>query len=122
MNNVLSEIKELEIEKILWGIVIFLAALNIYGDNIQEMFLRSNNKELEQKAKQIFIFTIAISILIYLYYVYRNYKEVQESEQTNQNILLHNIRLAGSILIVIGALFVLYFEVNEQSPIGTPVI
>ena len=43
MYEIVEELKELEIEKLIWLIVIFLSALNIYADNIQELFIKSNN-------------------------------------------------------------------------------
>jgi len=121
MNN--NEIEELEFEKKLWWIVIFAAALSIYGDNLEEQFIKEHDINSEKKAKSIFIFTIVISILIYLYYVNRNYKQYELSKLKNDNnTRLQLIRLAGSILIVVGAIFILYFEVNEKRPIGSPVI
>lgn len=120
MNDILSKIKELEFEKILWLIFIFLSALNIYGDNIQELFFMSSNNNFERTAKNIFTFTIAISLLIYLYFGYRNYKYVKISNDQDKNLAL--IRFAGSILIIIGILFILYYNIKEQEPIGTPTI
>ncbi len=120
MNN---KIEELEFEKILWWIVIFAAALSIYGDNLEEQFIIKNDLNAEKESKSIFIFTITISILIYLYYVNRNYKQYELSKYINDdNTNLHLIRLAGSILIVVGAIFILYFEVNEKRPVGSPAI
>lgn len=120
MNDILSKIKELEFEKILWLIFIFVAALNIYGDNIQELFLTSNNPNLEQTSKKIFTFTITISLFIYLYFGYRNYKYVKIS--TDEEKQLACIRFVGSILIIIGVLFILYYDIKDQDPLGTPTI
>lgn len=120
MNDVISKIKELEFEKILWLIFIFISALNIYGDNLEEIFFKENNLQSELLAKKIFIFTIAISLLIYIYFVYRNYNNLKNAKNEDTHLFL--IRLAGSILIVVGALFILYFEVNKKLPIGTPTV
>lgn len=122
MDDVISKINELEFEKILWVIFIFISALNIYGDNLEELFLKYNDIQSEKISKTIFIFTIAISLLIYLYFVYRNYNNYQKDKSKNINTNLDLIRLAGSILIVIGVIFILYYEVNEKTPFGTPTI
>lgn len=122
MYETVEELKELEIEKLIWLIVIFLSALNIYGDNIQELFLKSNNTILEKKAKHIFIFTITISLLIYLYFANRNYQKLSKEEYGSNEFKLKLIRFVGSILIIVGTSFILYFEVNEQTPLGTPTI
>lgn len=120
MNDIISKINELEFEKILWLIFIFVAALNIYGDNIQELFLTSNNPNLEQTSKKIFTFTVAISLLIYLYFGYRNYKYVKITSGDSKQLSM--IRFAGSILIIIGTIFILYYDIKDQTPVGTPTI
>ena len=120
MNNNLSKIKELEFEKILWLIFIFISALNIYGDNLEELFLTTNDSTKEQSAKQIFNFTVIVSLLIYLYFGYRNYKYTKNITGKEHNLAC--IRFAGSILIIIGTLFIIYYNISDKDPIGTPTI
>ena len=122
MNDNASEVKELEFEKVLWWIVIFLSALNIYGDNLEQLFFKNNNIGAEKKAKKIFIFTITVSLIIYLYYVYRNYKYYSVSKFKRNETFLYLIRLIGSIFVVVGVIFILYYEVKEKTPVGTPTI
>lgn len=122
MNDNASKVKELEFEKVLWWIVIFLSALNIYGDNLEQLFFKNNNIDAEKKAKKIFIFTITVSLIIYLYYVYRNYKYYNVSKFKRNETFLYLIRLIGSIFVVVGVIFILYYEVKEKTPVGTPTI
>ncbi|MCI8794051.1 MAG: hypothetical protein HFI73_01595 [Bacilli bacterium] len=122
MNDNASKVKELEFEKVLWWIVIFLSALNIYGDNLEQLFFKNNNIGAEKKAKKIFIFTITVSLIIYLYYVYRNYKYYSVSKFKRNETFLYLIRLIGSIFVVVGVIFILYYEVKEKTPVGTPTI
>lgn len=122
MNDNASKVKELEFEKVLWWIVIFLSALNIYGDNLEQLFFKNNNIGAEKKAKKIFIFTITVSLIIYLYYVFRNYKYYSVSKFKRNETFLYLIRLIGSIFVVVGVIFILYYEVKEKTPVGTPAI
>ncbi len=122
MNDNASKVKELEFEKVLWWIVIFLSALNIYGDNLEQLFFKNNNIGAEKKAKKIFIFTITVSLIIYLYYVFRNYKYYSVSKFKRNETFLYLIRLIGSIFVVVGVIFILYYEVKEKTPVGTPTI
>ena len=122
MNDNASKVKEIEFEKVLWWIVIFLSALNIYGDNLEQLFFKNNNIGAEKKAKKIFIFTITVSLIIYLYYVYRNYKYYSVSKFKRNETFLYLIRLIGSIFVVVGVIFILYYEVKEKTPVGTPTI
>lgn len=119
MNDIYSKIKELEIEKILWLLFIFISALNIYSDNIQELFLLQKNQKLEKSSKKIFTFTVTISLLIYLYFGYRNYNNFKNATEDKT---LSGLRLAGSILIIVGTLLILYYDIKDQEPIGTPTI
>ncbi len=122
MNDNTSKVKELEFEKVLWWVVIFLSALNIYGDNLEQLFFKNNNIGAEKKAKRIFVFTITVSLIIYLYYVYRNYKYYSVSKFKRNDTFLYLIRLIGSIFVVVGVIFILYYEVKEKTPVGTPTI
>ena len=122
MNDNTSKVKELEFEKVLWWVVIFLSALNIYGDNLEQLFFKNNNIGAEKKAKRIFVFTITVSLIIYLYYVYRNYKYYSVSKFRRNDTFLYLIRLIGSIFVVVGVIFILYYEVKEKTPVGTPTI
>lgn len=54
----MNELEELNLEKIIWIIFIILSAINIYGDNIQQLFLIENNPKYEKKN----------TISIYIYY------------------------------------------------------
>lgn len=114
----MNELEELNLEKIIWIIFIIPSAINIYGDNIQQLFLIENNIEYEKKTQYLFTFTITISIFLYLYFVYCNYNKFQESIRNHNS--LPGIRLLGSIFIVIGVFFILYYQINEETPLGTP--
>ena len=122
MNDNTSMVKELEFEKVLWWVVIFLSALNIYGDNLEQLFFKNNNIGAEKKAKRIFVFTITVSLIIYLYYVYINYIYYSVSKFKRNDTFLYLIRLIGSIFVVVGVIFILYYEVKEKTPVGTPTI
>ena len=105
MNN---NIKEIKIDEIIWGIFILLSILNIIGDENKKIH---NNK----KAKNIFTFTIAISFIIYLYIFKKNYKLLKETKFYNINPNIYEIRVIGSFLITLGALFLLYFQLNDSN-------
>jgi uncharacterized membrane protein YidH (DUF202 family) len=122
MNVKEKEIKGLDTEIILSVIFIFTSLMNIYGDKIQKKFLLTGEKNEETRAKNWFALALIISIIIYLYYVYRNYNSLKEAVIKNENINKHYIRLFGTILIVVGALCLLYFVEESTTPIGQPAI
>ncbi len=117
MNNE-SEIEELNFEKILWGIFAFISILNIVGDDIEVKSIINNTSE--NTSTHIFTFTIVVTLLIYIYFVNRNKNQLNKAILNNSDIFLHGLRYVGSILLVIGVTFLLIFETNEKSPVGTP--
>lgn len=52
----MNELEELNLEKIIWIIFIILSAINIYGDNIQQLFLIENNPKYEKNTISIYIY------------------------------------------------------------------
>lgn len=110
----MNKIKDIQIEKIIWLIFIVLSALNIYADTLEEIFFTNNNHQYQKQAKNIFIFTIIISLTIYIFITYRNYKELKEAELYNQDTFFLNIKFFANILIIIGSIMILYYQVNED--------
>lgn len=120
MNNISNKIEELKIEEILQLIFIFLAALNIYGDKLEELFVLNNDNQSEQRAKSLFTFTVSISLIIYFYFAYRNYKYAKSASKDEKKV--SSIRFLGSIFIIVGTICILYYDIKDQDPIGSPTI
>ncbi|MEG0799114.1 MAG: hypothetical protein RSD96_00650 [Bacilli bacterium] len=117
-----SELKELSFEKIIWVVFIIISLLNIYGTSLLEEYAKTKDSTDKLTAKKIFIFTVIVSFLIYAYFVYRNYKQLKENERNNKDTKLYYIRFIGSLLIIAGVLFILYFQIFEPDLTGSPAI
>lgn len=113
MNN--NKINELKIDEYIWIIFIILSTLNIMGDESEKKYYITNDINEDKKAKEIFTFTVAVSFILYLYFAKRNYQTVKKLRKYNCDSSLHEIRLIGSIFIVIGVLLVLYFQINDNT-------
>lgn len=122
MNNNINEINSLNFEKIIAFIFIIVSALNIYGDSLQQKFLLFNNKKDETNAKNIFIVAVIISIILYAYFVNRNYKNYLSELNKGNDAKLEQIRLYGSILFIVGAFMLLYYLLEKKTPIGQPAV
>ena len=122
MNDKIREINGLNIEIVLSIIFIFISLINIYGDQIQKKFLITGERNDEKKARKIFAIALIISIFIYLYFIYRNYNDLQDAIKNNQSVPQSYIRLFGSILILVGALCILYYIESSSTPIGQPAV
>ena len=110
-----DKIKELKIDECIWIVFIILSALNICGDEFEMEYYTSNNWGSDRRAKKIFTFTVFISFIIYVYFMKLNYQHVKSLRMENCNTSLHEVRLFGSILIVVGVFMLLYFQINSSS-------
>lgn len=119
--NSKKEIKDLQFEEILLVVFIITGCFNIYANEEQQKYFKYNNELDLQISDRIFAFTLFISVIIYFYYVYRNYKNVKNCTDNQKYYNLCQIRLLGSILVTVGFILVLYFELNKRNAIGTPI-
>jgi len=69
-------------------------------------------KDEEDRAKNIFLFTLIISLVINGYFIKRNYNELKSAKY---NVNLYQIRLLGRILIFVGFCMSLYFQLKSTS-------
>ena len=96
MNNVCDELKRLDFEFYIWLIIALLAFFNIAGDNLQKKFLKTGKKEYESNANKIYLFVLGVSLVIYIYFFYRNYNTYKQSNEVDKSMLI--VKLIGSSL------------------------
>lgn len=106
MNDSKKRIERLTIENYIWAIYIVIAFLNIYGDELVKKNLRFNDEVANKKALNLFRKIIIANIVIYLYFLGRNYIELKENNYDKK----HLIRFIGSILVFVGTLCFFYFQ------------
>ena len=108
-----SELVNLDIEKIIYIVFIIISIMGIIGTNYEEKFLTTRNTTYHKKGSTIFKITIVIALLIYLYYLKRNYEIFSSSSEEDKKLI--RIRLFGSIFFVVGALCLVYFRFKDTS-------
>ncbi len=106
MNNKSEELKELTVENYIWIVYIAIAIFNIYGDELVRKYLKYNDKVANRKALNLFKKILLINIIIYLYFLNRNFKQMKNNNYDNKYI----IRFVGSILVFVGTLCFFYFQ------------
>ena len=111
MNNNKEIVNRLNFENYIWIAFIIIAALDIYGDELLKIYILNHDENSKKKADKLFLELTAFSVLLYSYFLIRNYKEYK-----NYNNQSYEIRLIGSILILVGTLCFLYFQLttNQQ--------
>lgn len=119
-SNNQNEYKRLLFEDNISIIFIILSILNIKANNIVEDALITNNYENYNKAIKIYKFNIIVSILIYIYFVIRNYSFYERAIENNEDPSFEKIRIIGSVLILIGTIllaYTLFVNENEQGEV-----
>jgi hypothetical protein len=116
MNN---EIKRLNIEDFIWIVFAILCIINIIGDYNEKEYIKLNNKYYKNNADKIFTFTLTITLLIYLYFFIRNYYVLEKATDKKR---LYEIKVLGSILLIIGIICLLYFQKKQTSFEGSPAL
>ncbi len=106
MNDNKKKIDRLTIENYIWAIYIVIAFLNIYGDELVKKNLMFNDEVANRKALNLFRKIIIANIVIYLYFLGRNYSELKENNYDKK----HLVRFIGSILVFVGTLCFFYFQ------------
>lgn len=116
--NIENELKRLNFEDILWLIYVVLAFLNIEGDRLQKKYLNTNEYHYEKESNDVFLFTLIITLFIYIYFFLRNYKAYENANNETKNIFY--VKLLGSAFLIAGAICLIYFQKNNENFIGTP--
>ena len=119
MKSIDDELNRLNFEEWLLIILIAVTICNIIGNNLQKLYVKTDNKKYLKNASLIFIITLFVTIIVYLYFVNRNYKVYKNSNKRNKT--LYKIKLIGSILIDVGVILLLYFQINDPEFIGAPI-
>lgn len=120
MNDFNKKILMLYFEDFLLVIFICLNILNMIGDKYERDFLRSNRNVYKIYANRIFDFTLFVTIIIYFYFLIRNYKSYRDISYDQKN--LYRIKLFGSIFVIVGIICLFYFQRKQSNFVGVPII
>ncbi|CDC70980.1 unknown [Staphylococcus sp. CAG:324] len=120
MNNQSTQTyTRLKFEDNLSIIFIILNLLNIRANAIIENAILIGDISQISNALKIYRLIIVISILLYIYFVKRNYEFYIESKQkVNYDNTLEKIRLTGSVFILVGTILLGYTIFKEKTPEG----
>ncbi len=107
-------VKRLSFENFIWIVFIVISLLDIYGDELIKKNLLYNDKEAIKKANKLFLRLSTISILIYIYFLTRNYYDYKKYKNKS-----YAARLVGSTLILIGTLCLFYFQMTTTKQVDS---
>ena len=102
-------IKRLTFENYIWIVFIIISILDIYGDELIKKGIINNNTDPINKANKLFLGITSFSLLIYIYFLIRNYNDYCYYKNNK-----YKIRLLGSTLVLLGTICFLYFQVTNK--------
>lgn len=120
MDDLNKKIMALYFEDFLLVVFICLNILNMIGDSYERKFLRSNCNNYKNYANRIFDFTLFVTIIIYFYFLLRNWKSYRDISDDKKK--LYGVKLFGSILVIVGIICLFYFQRKQSNFIGVPII
>lgn len=116
MSNTNDEIiNRLSFENLIWICFIIISVLDIYGDELIKRSLINSDKDCRRKANKIFLGITLFSILIYSYFLMRNYNDCKKYNNES-----YQVRLIGSIFIITGTICFLYFQLTTTYQDDSP--
>lgn len=115
-----DEISKLNFQDFLFIVFAIVCLINVRGDYYTKEYLKTNNEYYNYKSNKTFILTLKVTILIYIYFLVRNYESYQKISEDKKDLYL--TKVFGSCLLIAGALLLLYFQENQNSFIGAPAL
>ena len=113
--NLINRLKSLEIEDIIWIIIIGLILLSFYSNNLERDYLITGNKIKKDKYRRITITIFTIATLVYLYYANESKKDYLKLKPTDSKKKKINTTLSylASILILCAGIIYIYISITD---------
>lgn len=117
--NFINNINE---DERLSSLFIIVTASTIIGDEFLKRFYRFRNTDDYLKAKKSFIIALLITLFVYLIFIKKNKRDYYNSIIRGRNSFSSYVRLIGSILLAIGTVCLLYFQITDYSLVDGPIL
>ncbi len=106
-------LKEVRVEDYIWIIYIFLAIFAIISNHYETEYLNKHSKRDENIFRTINTEIFIVTFIIYLYFVYINYKHLKRLNLNSspKQIFLANAGLVAALLFLIGGGISLYISI-----------
>ncbi len=108
-------VKRLNFENFIWVGFIIVGILDIYGDELIKKGLIQHDSTANKKANKLFLGISTFTILVYIYFLIRNYSDYKKHHNKS-----YETRLIGSMFILIGSIFLLYFQLTTTKQTDSP--
>ena len=116
-SNLTEQLNDLKNEDFIWIIYFFLAIASILSNQFERNSLIRNNRRFNSASKSINITIFAITLFIYIYFAYINWRDIERIKKgvsnSNRNILENQARLIAALLFLVGGAIYLIVEIQS---------
>lgn len=110
------KLRDIQIENFIWIVYLFISTAALISNYFESDFIKTNNGKDYKIFKKINITIFIVAFFIYLYFLYRNFKNVSELKKNASNdkkVLFAQINVIAAILFLVGGILYLYTESND---------
>ena len=113
--NTNKRIKNIKLENIIWGIYIVIIALNFISNDYEKYYYLTKDIRYRKIYKNINIFALGITILIYAYTEINSYLNYINKSNNKEKDKYKTYSLIASTLILLGGLILLYNAIFDNT-------
>lgn len=116
VNSVIAKINRTNAEEFIWIVYFFLIGANLYATEVKKDNINKEDPKQSKKVSKIFLTTLSIAFLIYIYFVYVNYEDIKKykKEMNKKEVYLSELSLIGAILFLVGGAIGIYVLYNHS--------
>ncbi len=121
MDSILRNLKELEIEDLIWVITLFTASFAIVSNKLEREFLFTGDLTKQKKFKTINITLLSIAFFIYLYFVMLAYSrfKLNNPNTTFKQLRIREANFIAAVLVLLAT--IIYFITSILSDDNTAI-
>ncbi len=111
-----SRLKKLEIEEIIWLVLIIIILLSFIANQLERDFLIYNREESKKRYRELMIIIFVSALITYSYYFLDSIKDLQSLKDTDSQKRKEQVYLSflSSLFIVIAGIILLYIAYTDQ--------
>ncbi|GEM_PF-7099261 len=115
-----DKIDLLDIENLMYILFIVSSLLNIEtNEKVKKVYSRGGNPG--EEIRNEYIFASLLILVVFIVFLIRNYKNLTNISRESDQYSLAEIRLIGSILLVIGQCMIIYYLYYTDTYSGSPI-
>ncbi len=113
--ELVDRLKKLEIEEVIWLILIGIIALSFYANEVERDYLIYQNEESKKEYQCLLVLIFGIALCTYLYYFLDSIKDIAniDSYRDEKKKYVY-LSFFSSLFIVLAGIILLYIALSDE--------